>query len=406
MASNTTASGTKKPKKFFGAFRKNRNKKAKKPSAAATIAMENKSPEHKKQFLVQDSNSSTTEDVNLLELDSDVEYSLDLVVLLMHPVSHRFELLQLEFDEASKAKISDLLAQIPLSVTENCLKDQLYDGILNQDSADPSSPLLLKSTKLIDAFGRKLSKPDDSAKPAIKMVLVARPQGLSNEEALKMAKPIFTNKDISSMLALSGFDVKAWKKKKFSSRSSVSATAPEDEKKVDEPVPVEEAPAPSSATSLSLLGLVFAFIVSMLLHSVMIRPTPINAVLKPGSYSSKCGLAGFVPFKSEIQKAAKDYLEMDLFSCEDEYFKVNSDGTATLYDSGNETIMTINGAVCSDDDDSCVNGLMMKSDKTLEMGGKPVKQILVKNTHKNKQLSWPFEEDPAKLRYKVVYSLN
>ncbi len=205
---------------------------------------------------------------------------------------------------------------------------------------------------------------------------------------------------------MSGFDVKAWKKKKFSSRSSLTTAAPEVEKKVDEPVPVEEAPAPSSATSLSLLGIVFAFIVSMLLHSVMIRPTPINSVLKPGSYSSKCGLAGFVPFKSEIQKAAKDYLEMDLFSCEDEFFKVNSDGTATLYDSGNETVMTINGAVCSDDDDSCVNGLMMKSDKTLMMGGKPVKQILVKNTHKNKQLSWPFEEDPAKLRYKVVYSLN
>ena len=199
MASNTTASGTKKSKKFFGAFRKNKSKKVKKTSAAA-IAMENKSPQEKKQFLVEDSNSSTTEDVNLLELDSDVEYSLDLVVLLMHPVSHRFELLQLEFDEASKAKISDLLAQIPLSVTESCLKDQLYDGILNQDSADPSAPLLLKSTKLIDAFGRKLSKPEDSAKPAIKMVLVARPQGLSNEDALKMAKPIFSNKDISSMV--------------------------------------------------------------------------------------------------------------------------------------------------------------------------------------------------------------
>ncbi len=204
MAPNTTTAGTKKSKRLFGAFRK---KKAKKTSNAASIAMDNKSAESKKQFLVQDSNSSTTEDVNLLELDSDVEYSLDLVVLLMHPVSHRFELLQLEFDEASKAKISDLLAQIPLSVTENCLKDQLYDGILNQDSADPGSPLILKSTKLIDAFGRKLSKPEtpaDNAQPSIKMVLVARPQGLSNEEALKMAKPIFTNKDISSMVSLNG----------------------------------------------------------------------------------------------------------------------------------------------------------------------------------------------------------
>lgn len=109
--------------------------------------------------------------------------------------------------------------------------------------------------------------------------------------------------------------------------------------------------------------------------------------------------------KATIQEAAKEFLDMELFACEDEFLKVNSDGTATLYDS-EEAIMIIKGAVCSADDETCANGLVMKSDKTLEMGGQPVKQVLVKSTHKNKQLSWPFAEDAIKLRYKVAHSLN
>ncbi len=209
LASPTTSSAPKKRVQPFkglaksvGAFRKSKSKKSKRSSSkAASIAME----ESKNRFLVEDSNSSITEDANLLDSETDSDYGLDLVVLLMHPISHRFELLQLEFDEADKAKISDLLAQIPLSVTENCLKDQIYDSILDQNSSDKGRPLILKSTKLVDAFGRKLSKTkaeDGSTTSSFKMVLVARPQGLSNADALKMAKPIFTNKDISSMVRM------------------------------------------------------------------------------------------------------------------------------------------------------------------------------------------------------------
>ena len=207
LASPTTSSAPKKRVKSFkglaksvGAFRK--SKKTKRSSSkAASMAME----EPKNQFLVEDSNSSITEDANLLDSETDSDYGLDLVVLLMHPISHRFELLQLEFDEADKAKISDLLAQIPLSVTEDCLKDQIYDSILDQNSSDNGRSLVLKSTKLVDAFGRKLSKTkaeDGTTTSSFKMVLVARPQGLSNSDALKMAKPIFTNKDISSMVRM------------------------------------------------------------------------------------------------------------------------------------------------------------------------------------------------------------
>ena len=183
------------------AFRKNKkaakSKKTKRTDDTATTTT--KSSDTKPLFLVEDSNSETTEEVNMHDVEdsADEASAIDLVVLLMHPISHRFELLQLEFDEAQKAKVSDLLAQIPISVTEDRLKDQLYDAILDESSTDPSRSLVLKSTKLVDAFKGTKQKSKTGTR---KMVLVARPQGLSNADTLKMAKPIFTNKDISSMV--------------------------------------------------------------------------------------------------------------------------------------------------------------------------------------------------------------
>jgi hypothetical protein len=48
-------------------------------------------------------------------------YILKVVLLLMDPETRRFELLQLEFDSL-KAFVSDVLAQIPISVTEDALR--------------------------------------------------------------------------------------------------------------------------------------------------------------------------------------------------------------------------------------------------------------------------------------------
>ena len=132
--------------------------------------------------------------------DNTTTTSLDLVVLLMHPVSHRFELVQLEFADGKKAKVSDLLGQIPVSVTEECLKSQLYDSILDQDSTDPGRPRVHGSTRLIEAFGGGGGENNSDGTTSRKMVLVARPQGITDHDALKMAKPIFTNKDILSMV--------------------------------------------------------------------------------------------------------------------------------------------------------------------------------------------------------------
>ena len=157
----------------------------------------------------------------------------------------------------------------------------------------------------------------------------------------------------------------------------------------------------NSSTSHGLLGLVYVMVISMVLHSIMVTPTQTDFVMKPGSYSSKCGLYGFVPMKKAIQETAKTLFDTELFSCQDEFLRINSDGTATLYDSERKAVMILKGGVCGSKE-SCVNGLVMKgSDRSLEMGGKPVRQVLVRRSNKNKKLSWPFEEAPTKLKYKT-----
>jgi hypothetical protein len=115
--------------------------------------------------------------------------TLELVVLLMDPLSRRFELLQLEFD-SSRAKVSDLLTQIPLSVTEPALQEQPYVGVL-----DSSGNVQEGSTRLLQAFASS-----DTNKA--KMVLVAKPKGISTKETMRLAKPILTDAQVSKMVRL------------------------------------------------------------------------------------------------------------------------------------------------------------------------------------------------------------
>ena len=246
---------------------------------------------------------------------------------------------------------------------------------------------------------------------------------------------------------MSGFDVSGWKSKRFPSRGA----SPPINKDKTNPKPLnseyakkhglavvgggnnnnkgDNASVKNSSTSFALLGLVFAWIVASLVQSVMIQPILPNTVLKPGTYKSKCGLSGYLPIVStELKETTKNTFEAllsaapDFLSCENEFLYVNYDGTVALYDSNRQVTMLLTGDLCSsnnnngndngnddDDDDgdksssSCVDGLVMNgNDKTLEMGGKTIKQVLVRKSNRNKNLSpWPFEEEPAKLRYKI-----
>jgi hypothetical protein len=110
-------------------------------------------------------------------------YLLKLVLLLMDPETRRFELLQLEFD-SDKALVADVLAQIPLSVTEEALRNQVYTGVTSRDGKE------MTSAKLLVDF----CQGND--------VLVAVPQGLPAKECARLAKPILSDDKVISMVRL------------------------------------------------------------------------------------------------------------------------------------------------------------------------------------------------------------
>mmetsp|Transcript_4749 Transcript_4749/g.10443 ORF Transcript_4749/g.10443 Transcript_4749/m.10443 type:complete len:528 (+) Transcript_4749:141-1724(+) len=381
---------------------------------------------------------------------------LDLVVLLMDSISHRFELLQLEFEDRSTAKVSDLLVQIPLSITEPSLKKLIYDGILDENYYRASAEILggmsiLPSSILYETFGN--GGTSGSTDGSTKMVLVAKPEGVSNAECLRLAKPILSNRDVSKMLGLSGFDVSGWKSKKFPSRAAKKVNAENTKKTIPKTLNEKEtgnygkviqnksrpwlntrrepenagtfqkesAPVNSSnfPTLFVMLGLLCTLIIAKLLQSVMVKPILPGVLLKPGTYKTKCGMFGYVSlFAPGWKQTAKIFLDSidknvapEFLSCQDEFLRVNYDGTVTLYDSNRQVSMILRGDLCTNNrskndeksSSACIDGLMMtRNDKTLRMGGKPIKQVAARKSHRNKKLfPWPLEEEPAKLRYKV-----
>jgi hypothetical protein len=108
-------------------------------------------------------------------------YTLKVVLLLMDPETRRFELLQLEFD-ALKALVSDVLAQIPISVTEEALRQQSYTGIAGTDGIE------MEPFKLLAAF----SKGNE--------VLVAIPHGVPAKECTRLARPILSDDNVVAMV--------------------------------------------------------------------------------------------------------------------------------------------------------------------------------------------------------------
>lgn len=109
--------------------------------------------------------------------------TLQLVLLLMDPTTRRFELLQLEFD-SDKARVSDIIAQIPISVTEASIKNQEYEGVV-----DESGTTMNESVRLIDFCKGKT-------------VLVALPKGISVKECVRLARPILCDKQVEKMVSL------------------------------------------------------------------------------------------------------------------------------------------------------------------------------------------------------------
>ena len=91
------------------------------------------------------------------------------------------ELLQLEFD-SDKARVSDIIAQIPVSVTETAIRQQKYDGVMDKTAVKKD-----ELTKLVDFCEGKT-------------VLVAIPKGLSEKECARLARPILSDVQVVKMV--------------------------------------------------------------------------------------------------------------------------------------------------------------------------------------------------------------
>lgn len=127
--------------------------------------------------------NSFLNEANALDKPSNEKkaYILKVVLLLMDPETRRFELLQLEFDSL-KALVSDVLAQIPISVTEEALRLQTYTGISGKDGVE------MPPSKLLSSFCKGNE------------VLVAVPDGVAPKECARLARPILSDDKVVTMV--------------------------------------------------------------------------------------------------------------------------------------------------------------------------------------------------------------
>lgn len=109
-------------------------------------------------------------------------FLLKIVLLLMDPVTRRFELLQLEFDSL-KATVNDILQQIPVSVTEEALRGQNYVAICGPDAKEKSSSEMLSNF----CSGNE--------------VFVAIPHGMQSRECVRLATPILSDDKVNQMVS-------------------------------------------------------------------------------------------------------------------------------------------------------------------------------------------------------------
>lgn len=407
------------------------NTMTKATKAATTTAATSKAGDDKK------SKSTKTESPAKAKKETPAKKagpSLQLVLLLMDPATRRFELLQLEFD-SDKARVSDIIAQIPVSVTEAAIRQQKYDGVIDQTAVKMD-----ELTKLVDFCSGKT-------------VLVALPKGLSVKECARLARPILSDVQVVKMVRYSfegkrkrmiliwlcfgfvldtcfllshilfrcsfvpylctlqltgaGFDVSGWEKKKTeepevsrtrdlpaisekssqnaatvsanNSKKSTTASSSSSAKKIDAEPETKSGIFPIVAV-LAILAIVL-----QTAHNFISSPIEAGVPLPPGTWRSKCGLFGYIP------DIGGGYLP----TCKNQYFEVNDDGTAVLYDSDQEIDIFLLGGVCKKED--CIEGLVMGTDGIVRIGGKQVNKALLYEF--DMELTpWPFVEKP-KMKY-------
>ena len=151
---------------------------------------------------------------------------------------------------------------------------------------------------------------------------------------------------------------------------------------------------------------VIAFTVILLqaIQNYITAPIAVNVPLEPGTWRSKCGLAGLFPF------------------CKNSYLQVSSDGSSvSIYNDRKQLDFLIEGNPCEKDgcingfwnwyfgtsceDEDCVDGLILDKNGIISIGGKAVKRITYFSD--DASLSpWPFVEKPHVRMYRANSSTS
>ncbi|GKY91135.1 hypothetical protein MPSEU_000086300 [Mayamaea pseudoterrestris] len=289
--------------------------------------------------------------------DAKRSYMLKVVLLLMDPKSRRFELLQLEFDSL-KALVSDVLAQIPVSVTEDVLREQTYLGICGHDGKEmPLNALLSEFCKGSEVF-------------------VAVPKGVAAKECARLAVPILTDDKVVNMLRSSDINMNEWldNKNKKTSKKAVKLSSSSGK------VIATDDDSHKGGKSAGLIAVILAAIVLQVYHLYISAPIKPGHIVSPGIHLSKCGVLSILP------------------TCSNEYMTFADEETIVMKDAADKVLWSIRGNTCKKGDKGCIRGMKVGEDGELIIGGKVVDSVRT-YTDDVKLSPWPFAEEP-KIRIK------
>lgn len=252
------------------------------------------------------------------------------VLLLMDPTSRRFELLQLEFD-TKNGTVADILQQIPIAATEECLRTQSFKCVYDMDGNeyDDNKPLF----ECVNGTPVVITVPNTYTKGAL--------------HAANMAKPILSEPKVQDMLR------------------SLNETTPNKRQAV--PPTGTKSSRLSSLISMGAAAVYAAYLVANF-QTEITKPLGVGSTLAPGAWKSRCG-----------------FVQTD---CKPAYIEMGIDGNLQIVENEGVTFSLI-GNVCEEKDESCVPGAEIFEDGTLKIGGIPAK--LVKKS-KTSLTPWPFDE--------------
>jgi len=112
---------------------------------------------------------------------------MQIILLLMDPITRLFELIQLEFK--LKAVVTDILKKVPRFVNEEALGQLKFSGL-----CDCKGKELYSSTRLSDVCTGL-------------DILIALPENFDGRECVKLARPILTDENVIEMFESIGVDV-------------------------------------------------------------------------------------------------------------------------------------------------------------------------------------------------------